>query len=290
MACASIAGCASDSEHVVELSTPEETPLALPLIPTHPTDGDPTFTVTTEPEHGTLEGAFPTAVYTPAADFNGEDKIVVRVDDGDGTVDLTLRITVTPTNDGPIANADVVTGSEDTTQTIPASMLLANDEDIDGDELTITAVRMVRFGTATVEDGNVVFSPSANFNGGATLLYTVSDGQATATGVITISIGAVADAPIAMDDWVYTDFNTPITIGWLLGNDSDPDGQSLTITAVSDAQNGTATLDNGDVTFVPATDFTGDATFSYTISDGALTATASCTVNVGPPPSEEVSN
>jgi hypothetical protein len=61
----------------------------------------------------------------------------------------------------------------------------------------------------------------------------------------------------------------------------------LTITAVGTAQNGTVSLDEGMVTFTPDADFVGDATFIYTVSDGALAATALCTVTVNAPPLPE---
>lgn len=278
-------GCGNDAEtHSVTLSTPEETPLALPLIPTHPSSA--TYTVTAAPQHGTLEGSFPSAVYTPAANFNGDDEIGVRVEDEAGTVDLTLQITVTPQNDPPLTTADVIAGTEDLTQMIATATLVANDMDVDGDTLTIVGVPTVRFGTATLDGEHITFTPTPNFNGSATLTYTVSDGNATATGVVTISVGLVNDAPSAVDDVLGTDVNTPLAIDpyQLIGNDSDPDdGQPLALTAVGDAQHGTVAFSDGMVTFTPDDDFTGDATFLYTVSDGALTASALCTVTVTEP-------
>lgn len=283
------AGCSdeqdSSSDFAVTLTTPEETSLPLPLIPTHPADGTPTYEVTTAPQHGTLDGAFPSAIYTPATDYNGADEIGVRIKDGSGAVDLAIQITVTPVNDPPVTTADVIAGSEDTTQMIAASTLLANDMDIDGDTLTIIGVPNVRFGTATLQGANIKFTPALNFNGSATLTYTVSDGHATATGVVTVSVGLVNDAPVAVDDYLTTDEDTQLVIDpyQLIGNDSDVEGQSLTVTAVSSVQGGTASLDvNGNVIFTPAANFNGDATFNYTVSDGSLTTTALCTVTVAP--------
>lgn len=287
-----VAGCSGDSDYLVELSTPEETPLPLPLIPTHPPDGTPAYTVTTEPQHGTLEGTFPTAVYRPEADYNGDDSIVVEVEDGAGTVDVTLTINVTPANDAPTPNTDVVEGTEDTTQTIQGSTLVENDQDVDGDALAITGVRSVRNGSATVEGGNIVFTPAANFVGSATLVYSVSDGQTSAPGALIIYVGGVDDAPIAVDDYLYTDEDVALTFDptWLTGNDIEVEDQTLTLIEVSNAQNGTVTLANGAITFTPDAAFIGDATFNYTVSDGALTATGLCTVTVAapPPPSSTV--
>ncbi|MHA6492803.1 beta strand repeat-containing protein [Pseudomonas borbori] len=74
----------------------------------------------------------------------------------------------------------------------------------------------------------------------------------------------------------------PLTINAtsLLGNDSDRDGDSLTITAVQSLTNGTAAMVNGDVVFTPTNNHNGPATFTYTVSDGrGGTATATATIN-----------
>ena len=153
--------------------------------------------------------------------------------------------------------------------------------------LTVAGLSIdLRARVATLDGEHITFTPTPNFNGSATLTYTVSDGHATATGVVTISVGLVNDAPSAVDDVLGTDVNTPLAIDpyQLIGNDSDPDdGQPLALTAVGDAQHGTVSLSDGMVTFTPDDDFTGDATFLYTVSDGALTASALCTVTVTEP-------
>gem|GEM_PF-1526433 len=78
--------------------------------------------------------------------------------------------------------------------------------------------------------------------------------------------------------------DTPVTIAaaGLLSNDTDEEGDTLTLTAVSNAVNGTVVLDgDGDVLFTPDADFSGDATFDYTVSDGnGGTDTATVTVTV----------
>src|SRR5262249_48983711 len=77
--------------------------------------------------------------------------------------------------------------------------------------------------------------------------------------------------------------NTQLTIlpATLLGNDSDADGDSLTITSVQNASHGSVQLVGGNVVFTPTNGYTGNASFTYTISDGhGGTSTASVTVNV----------
>ncbi|GGF48072.1 hypothetical protein GCM10011321_43070 [Youhaiella tibetensis] len=87
------------------------------------------------------------------------------------------------------------------------------------------------------------------------------------------SLGGGNHNPVAGADTGYsTPMGTPITIAVasLLANDSDADGDALTITAVSAANNGTVSLDavNGTITYTPNAGFSGAGGFSYTLSDG----------------------
>jgi hypothetical protein len=100
------------------------------------------------------------------------------------------------------------------------------------------------------------------------------------------ALAAVLDAlpPIAIDDTATTSVNAPVQIN-VLANDTDPDGDTLTVTAVSDPAGGSA-INNGDgtVTYTPDNGFTGTDTFTYTICapEGCAIAsdTATVTVNV----------
>ncbi len=93
---------------------------------------------------------------------------------------------------------------------------------------------------------------------------------------------AVPDPPVAMDDSATTDEGVAVIVG-VTANDSDPDGDALTVTAVTQGTNGSV-VDNGDgtVTYTPDPGFYGGDLFTYTISDGnggTDTGTVSVTVN-----------
>ena len=92
--------------------------------------------------------------------------------------------------------------------------------------------------------------------------------------------------PVAEDDEALTVENTEVILlgSSLLANDTDLDGNSLSLTAVGNATNGTVTKDEqGNAIFTPELNFSGDASFEYTISDGqGGTATATVTVTVLP--------
>uniref|UniRef100_UPI0014216010 Ig-like domain-containing protein n=1 Tax=Thalassoroseus pseudoceratinae TaxID=2713176 RepID=UPI0014216010 len=81
-------------------------------------------------------------------------------------------------------------------------------------------------------------------------------------------VTAINDAPIAVDDDATTDEDTPVVIN-VLANDSDVEGDTLTVSAVTPGTNGTVTINpDGTLTYTPAANFAGSDTFTYTINDG----------------------
>jgi len=87
--------------------------------------------------------------------------------------------------------------------------------------------------------------------------------------------------PVAQNDTATTDENSAATVD-VLANDSDPDGDSLTVTDASGASHGTTSIVSNQVVYTPATGYYGSDSFTYTISDGnggTASATVSVTVN-----------
>ncbi len=135
----------------------------------------------------------------------------------------------------------------------------------------------------------IQFMPAANRSDTVTALVTVTDGNSPAvTGTITLAGVAVNRPPIAGNDALitYQFVPTSVTTSTLLANDSDPDGDPLTIVAVSNGVNGGSVgLSEGVLTYVPPGNFTGTDTFTYTVSDGrGGEAVGTVTVTVSPLP------
>jgi Ca2+-binding RTX toxin-like protein len=89
---------------------------------------------------------------------------------------------------------------------------------------------------------------------------------------------------VANTDSATTAQNTAVTLeaSTLLANDTDANGDSLSLTGVSNPVNGSVTFSNGNVIFTPSTNFTGNASFDYSISDGfGGTSSALVSVAVG---------
>ncbi len=215
---------------------------------------------------------------------------------GDG-VPLTF-----PINIAPVAANDTATTAANTAVTIN---VLANDSDADGGSLSLSSVTNPTNGTVAINNngtpGNltddfVTYTPNTGFSGKDSFTYQISDGQGgTGTGVVNVDVAAPPpnQPPVANNDTTTTPQNTPINlpVTTLLANDTDPDSpaSALSITAVSAGTGGTVTLNNNGTTtissddfivFSPNNNFTGKASFDYTLSDGSLTSTAAVTVNV----------
>ncbi|MDM8350409.1 tandem-95 repeat protein, partial [Pseudomonas sp. sp1636] len=209
--------------------------------------------------------------------------------DQDGNAQLTVELrpqggayTVLGGSSLQHENPALVT-NEDQALTITPATLLGNDSDPDGNALSIVSVQGATHGTVALVGGNVVFTPNANYNGPATFTYTVSDGQGgLSSATVTIGIKAINDAPVAVADSVTTNEDSPVTIN-VLTNDTDVDGDSLTVTGAS-ANNGTVVINaDNTLSFTPASNFSGTALIQYSISDGKGGASsAQVTVTVTP--------
>ena len=188
-------------------------------------------------------------------------------------------------NTPPVANGNVFSTTEDVVLSLSSGALLGNDTDADGDPLTIVSVQSAVNGTVALVGGNIIFTPASNYNGPASFTYTISDGRGgTSTATVSVNVVAANDPPVAIDDSAGTTLeDTPvlISVSSLLGNDSDPDGDPITVASVQSGVGGTVSLANGVITFTPNPNFNGPASFTYTISDGnGGFSTATVAINV----------
>jgi Big-like domain-containing protein len=196
-----------------------------------------------------------------------------------------VNISNVAANVPPIANGDSATTNAGTAVTIA---VLANDTDANGDTLTVTAASNAIGGAVTVNAATTVtYQPLAGFSGTGSFVYTVSDGHGgTANGVAAVVVLPPPNLPpVANPDSATTSAGVPVTIA-VLANDTDPNGDPLTVTAVSGAAGGSAAIIGGTtVSFSPAAGFSGAASFTYSISDGhGGTASAGVTVTVAAVP------
>ncbi|MFQ5648304.1 MAG: tandem-95 repeat protein [bacterium] len=275
-------------------TTPEDVAVTLAVL-ANDSDSDgsvqaSSVTMVAGPQSGsaTVNTATGEITYTPSPNFFGVDSLRYNVKDNLGATsnDATVRITVTPVNDAPVAVDDSETTSEDIPVTISVTQ---NDSDIDGTlDVTTVAVTSGPFsGAANVDPatGVITYTPNTNFFGNDTFTYTVADDAGLTSNTATVSISVVDqnDVPVALDDSVETAEDTGITIA-VLANDSDSDGSldAATVTVLSGPDNGSVALSSGAIVYSPNTNFFGPDSFRYIVKDdlGATSNVATAHITV----------
>ncbi|PZV24119.1 MAG: hypothetical protein DCF12_17850 [Snowella sp.] len=216
------------------------------------------------------------------------DNFSYTVSDGKGgTATAPVSIIVTGVNDAPTAINQSGSTNQNQAVTFLSSNLLigAIDPDV-GDVLKVTSVTQAVNGTVVLNSsGNAVFTPTTNFTGNGSFNYVVSDGKGGATSAkvnVVVNPVTVNRSPVANGDSATTKQNQAVTLlaTNLLANDTDPDGDKLTLSSVKSAVNGSVVLNaSGNPVFTPTANFSGNSSFDYVISDGKG-GTATATVKV----------
>ena len=192
-------------------------------------------------------------------------------------------------NEPPVANDDRLQTDEDVA--IEVLPLLDNDDDADGNILTISLVDDANTQGQVVrqEDGTYAYRPPADYSGEDSFAYTVSDGKATSQpATVVVTIRPVNDAPVAVADaFEMTVDNLLLHVSadeGLMSNDSDPDHdrRALDVIEVSSTASGVLDLDrDGSFFYRPNPGFVGDDSFTYKVSDGELESqTVTVTIQV----------
>ncbi len=229
--------------------------------------------------HGSVTVVGGQVRYVSAAGYRGPDSFTYTISDGHGGT-ATATVDVTVTNTAPTAGDD----SAATTHAAPVTIdVLANDSDPNGDALTIVAVGLPGHGTAVVSSGAIVYTPVAGYAGSDTFTYMVSDGAGgTASAVVTVSVANAR--PVAADDAASTPGGTAVDID-VLANDTDPNADPLSITALTSPAHGTVSVVAGEVRYVPAPGYRGTDSFTYAATDGSASSVpATVTVAVANTP------
>ena len=221
----------------------------------------------------------------PPQNFNGTLGVTVSATDGEFAASNTFSLAITPVNDEPDAQDDgIFTTLEDHAIVIAAGDLLANDTDVDNDMLSLLSAQDAENGTVALnEDGDVVFTPFANYNGAASFTYTISDGELTSTASASINVSAINDAPNSVNDHAFATEDEVLVLPLLqlLENDSDPDGDTLEIVGFASGDGYTTEFDgSGNVLITFDENLNGEVSLEYTISDGELTDTATLAIDV----------
>lgn len=207
--------------------------------------------------------------------------VVLDVAEAAPTTTIAPTTTTTlPVNRAPIATRDDEAILEDVTAVFD---VLSNDSDPDGDPLTVTAVSGAVNGDATLEAGGIRYTPDLNYFGIETLTYEVSDGtNPPVAGILRVEIFSFFDPPVAVGESLVL-FEDEVGQTNITLNDSDVDGDPLMWTIPNaSVEGGSLSISGGVVTYVPPPNFNGTDSFSYDVSDGVSTPSATVSITVNP--------
>ena len=244
-----------------------------------------------------------TLSYTLAANAFGTSTFTVEVQDNGGTanggIDTSapqiFTLTVTGVNDEPgfTATNPPAVDEDSGAQTVTAWASFNAGPNESAQAVQAYSVTLV--GNPSLFSvqpsvnvaGDLSYTPAANASGTSTFTVQVQDNGGVANGgddtsqpqTFTITVNGLNDDPTAVDDTLTVLEDAPVTVVDVRANDTDIDGNTLTVTAVSDPANGTATLAAGVVSYQPDANYFGSDSFTYTVSDGNG-GTATATVNV----------
>ncbi len=269
-------GAAFETERVIDVLFNDEGIEDIPL----------TLTITVEPKNGTASvNSDSTVTYTPVQGFLGLDSLTYRVTDVDGEWDeAKVFINVKPFNMIPEAHDDYATTVVNTPTEIN---VLANDTLLYEGIKSVWIKVNPLFGSVTVNANfTVTYTPFYFFIGNDEFTYVVEDidgDYAMAKVYVTVE-DKVNHIPVANDDRRGTSKNTPVAVDVLINDDGLDDGWiTVTLDEQPDPLIGTAVVNpDNTITFTPATDYLGQATFRYFVTDydNDTSNVATVTVNV----------
>jgi hypothetical protein len=246
--------------------------------------------------------------YTPSSNYNQAASVAYRVVDSNNWYSnwATVAFMIEPVNDAPVANGDTAVTTEDFPVVIN---VLNNDSDAEGSALSIItptteeSVATAKGGTALLSDGKILYTPAEDFFGKDTFTYTISDGELTGTGTVTVTVNAVNDPPTVVNSTPFTHDDTDGADCWMMDEDetrafqfdasdayNETPPQSLIVKVTSDNQlllpdasiaySGSTTLKS--VAIKPAANAYGEANQTVTAIDGVNTTTAVFLLRVRP--------
>jgi hypothetical protein len=247
-------------------------------------DGDIlTFEIVEGPTGGTISGDLPAVTYSPREDFFGDDRMIVRANDGEADspeAEIILRVR-RANNTPPIADGQNVETDEDTAVEIE---LTGNDPD--GDEIVFILITLPSNGTVEGQPPNLTYRPNRDYFGDDEFSFLVADETASSTvATVSLTIAPVNDPPVVQDAATTAEAGVPVRIAITA---MDVDSEDLTFQVSRVPSNGVAQFDGSTVVYTSEDDFFGRDDFEVTVSDGELTATGIVTVEVlegqAPPP------
>ena len=245
-------------------STAEGTAKAITLTGADADSGTTlSYSVATQPAHGMLSGTAPALTYTPALNYHGYDGFTFTVNDGTATSGLaTVVINVTWVNQPPVAIAQILGTLESTA--LPITLAGTDPE---GYAITYQLTSPPTHGTLSGVVPNLIYTPTALYDGSDSLNFTVTDSEGVVSAVATvrITISPVNQPPVALNRGV------PVAVGTATAvvlDATDADSDPLTYTVLGQPVRGALTGTAPNLTYTPLAGYNSTDSFTFKVNDG----------------------
>jgi hypothetical protein len=261
----------------------ENSAVDIALVGTDIDSGTLTYSLQSTPSNGTVAINNATATYTPTAGYFGSDSFTYYANDGDLNSEAsTVSITVTEFNNAPVTEDVSATIDENRSMDRFVGInLIGSDED--GDELTYLLVTNPSNGNATIAGDVLTYTANQDWNGVETFSYKANDGDKDSnTSAVTVLVNAVNDAPVATNQEVTVSSNSSENTFDFNVTDVDNNNLYFELTSGGAPLNGGVVYDNSTAqfTYTPNENYVGYDSFTYQVSDGVETDTATVTISV----------
>jgi hypothetical protein len=189
-------------------------------------------------------------------------------------------------NEGPSAVDDVLTVQKNSSGNVVVA--LGNDSDPESDPISIVSVTQGLNGSVSISGSTLVYTPNPGFAGTDNFSYTIQDDfDPAGTSTASVTVTVVNTVPVAVADAAETTAGVAVFID-VLPNDSDADGDLLTVVAVTQGAFGSVAISGNQVVYTPNASFPipGSDSFTYTVEDDSgaqATATITITIPNSPP-------
>jgi hypothetical protein len=248
----------------ITTSTPEDMAIEINLDATDSDGNDITYSLVTSPSNGNISLSGSMAVYTPDADYVGQDSFSYKANDGIGDSNVAVvSIYVESVNDSPVVSDITVELDENITTNI---ILTATDSE--DDELSYSIATGPTFGSITLTETTATYTPETNYSGSDSFTFIANDGSGDSNiGTVAISINSTNTDPIVQNITVTTFEDVPVVIN--LSEENDDNG-NLTYSMASDngPTNGNVLISGSSVTFTPTENTNETGYFTYFAIDG----------------------
>lgn len=261
----------------INLDVIEDTPKTFVFVGTDPLSQALSYSISTQPQHGTISISGGAGTYTPTANYNGEDLFLYIASSVNGNSNIgTVAVTIFPEDDDPNSKNMQVSTDEDTAIDITLDI-----EEYDGDDISVSIKNSPQNGSVSLAGSIATYIPNENYFGSDSFTYEAIDQtekKVLNVALVSLTINPINDPPSSITINSYAFLTLEKYILPLL---SDPESDNLTLSISSQPSHGSVEIrqDAGvDALFYTANQSASNDQFTFEASDG--TDTSESTVNI----------